>query len=172
MVYVKLIRNTYGNLAYLKQLHQYVFKGELRGIGGYGVNPFDTNLANSQMVFIKVCYGKVSSNPLIHIMISLDQCAQAAEKACEYADKFARYFKNKYQVIWAVHEKKRGVSRFHVHLIINSVSYVNGKMFHGDIGEMNAYSKYISKLTNQKVRFEFELKTSNGYSVAETSNDC
>ena len=160
MVYVKLIRNTYGDLTYIKQLHRYVFKNELRGIGGYGVNPFVIDLANLQMLFIKVCYGKESGNPLIHIIVSLDQCAQTIEKACEYADEFARYYKNKYQVIWAVHEKERGASRFHVHLIINSVSYVNGKMFHGDLSEMNAYSRYISKLTKQKVRYEFERKSS------------
>lgn len=160
MVYVKLIRNTYGDISYIKHLCKYVFKNDLRGVGGYGVNPYNPDLANTQMKFIKVCYGKESGNPLIHIMISLDECAETKEKACEFADKFARFYMDKYQVIWAVHEKERGTSRFHVHLILNSVSYVNGKMFHGDIGEMNAYSKYISKLTKRKVWFEFERKTS------------
>ena len=54
------------------------------------------------MRFIKVCYGKESGNPLIHIMISLDECAETKEKACEFANKFARYYMDKYQVIWAV----------------------------------------------------------------------
>lgn len=65
--------------------------------------------------------------------------------------------------------KEHGKSHFHVHLILNSVSYVNGKMFHGDIGEINAYSKYVSKLTKKKVWFEFERKTSDIYSTAETN---
>ena len=96
-------------------------------------------------------------------------CAETKENACEFADKFARYYMDNYQVIWAVHEKGHGKSRFHVHLILNSVSYVNGKMFHGDIGEINAYSKYVSKLTKRKVWFEFERKTSDIYSTAETN---
>ncbi|MBR3447785.1 MAG: relaxase/mobilization nuclease domain-containing protein [Oscillospiraceae bacterium] len=160
MVYVKVIRNTYADLSYIHNLCDYVFKDDLRGVGGYGVNPYHPDLADAQMRFIKVCYGKESGNPLIHMMISLDECAETKEKACEFANKFARYYMDKYQVIWAVHEKERGASRFHVHLILNSVSYVNGKMFHGDIGEMHAYNKYISKLTKRKVWFVFEGKTS------------
>lgn len=158
MVYVKLIRNTYGGLSYIKRLCRYVLKDDLRGIGGYGVNPYHPDMADAQMRYVKMYYGKESGNPLIHMMISLDECADTVEKACELADKFARYYMDRYQVIWAVHGKERGKSEFHVHLILNSVSYVNGKMFHGDIGEMHAYSRYISKHTKRKVRFEFERK--------------
>ena len=132
----------------------------MRGVGGYGLDPYDRDLAYSQMLFIIKWYGKESGNPLIHFMISLDKCTDTKEKVCEYADQFARYFKDKYQILWAVHEKGRGASEFHVHLILNSVSNVNGKMFHGDIGEINAYSKYISKITKRCVRSLFELKTS------------
>lgn len=158
MVYVKLIRNTYGGLSYIKSLCKYIFKDDLRGVGGYGVNPYNPDLANAQMRYVKICYDKESGNPLIHIMISLDECTETKEKACEFADKFARYYMDQYQVLWAVHQKERDKSHFHVHLILNSVSYVNGKMFHGDIGEMNAYCKYVAKLTTRKVWLAFEGK--------------
>lgn len=135
-------------------------KHDLCALGGYGVNPYDPDLAYTQMHYIKIYYGKESRNPLIHIMISLDDCAQTKEKACEFAEKFARYYKNDYQVLWALHGKERGSSKYHIHMILNSVSYVNGKMFHGDVGEMKKYCNFIAKTTHRKTYLEFERKTS------------
>ena len=158
MVYVKLIRNTYGGPNYLKNACGYIQSHDLCAVGGYGVNPYDPDLAYTQMSYIKIYYGKESGNPMIHIMISLDDCAKTKEKACEFADKFARYYMDWYQVIWAVHGKERGSSNLHIHMILKSVSYVNGKMFHGDVGEMKKYCNFVAKATQRKTFLEFENK--------------
>ena len=61
-------------------------------------------------------------------------------------------YKDRYQVIWCVHhkkEKKNGkhsASLFHAHIMINSVSYADGKMYSGNMSEIYKFREHIKKL--------------------------
>lgn len=68
----------------------------------------------------------------------------------------ASYFSDKFQVVWCIHKKlcskKYGgcASVYHAHFVMNSVSYINGKMFGGSNSEIYAFLEYIKKVTGDK----------------------
>ncbi|WP_295085826.1 hypothetical protein [Ruminococcus sp.] len=46
----------------------------------------------------------------------------------------------------------------HAHLVINSVSYLNGQMITTGYEEMYFFNEYVSEVTGQKCTFEFDNK--------------
>ena len=165
MVFVKLIRNTHGGLHYLKEICKYPSKAEkirsneLAAIGGYGVNPYDPDVAFNQMLKVKRYFSKEEKNPIIHYMISYDGTVDDAATACRYTIQLARYFQDQYQVIWAVHHKPHGKSLYHAHLVINPVCFRNGRMYHSDMGELRHFCGFVANVTHCKVRLEIEGHT-------------
>lgn len=158
MVYVKLIRNTYGGLQYLHNICLYparrdkMAREEVCGIGGFGINYLDPEAAYHQMFLIKAFYGKECSNPLIHYIVSYDSNVKDAGQACKATKQIAAYFKDKYQVLWGVHHVPHGCSDYHAHIILNSVSFVDGLMYHSDLGEIKRFCRCVEKVTGTKVK--------------------
>lgn len=68
----------------------------------------------------------------------------------------ASYFSDKFQIVWCIHKKpyskKYGgcASVYHAHFVMNSVSYINGKMFGGSNSEIYAFLDHIKKVTGDK----------------------
>lgn len=161
MVYVKLIRNTYGGTDYLRNCCVYPAKQskkdsrELCGYGTYGVDLINPENAYHQMRLIKIYYGKEFNNPLIHYIVSYDGCVKSADKACNVTQKISEYFTESYQLIWAVHHRPREESDYHAHIILNSVNYKNGMMYHSDIGEIKRFCYHVRKVTGRDNRFCF-----------------
>ena len=59
-------------------------------------------------------------------------------------------------MLWCVHEAERGCSYYHSHMIVNSVSYINGKMIHSGPHEMNAFARFVRQVTGQNCRWGFQ----------------
>lgn len=131
-------------------------KEERRGVGGYGVNPYNLHYAYKQMRLIRLYYNKESGNPLIHLIVSYDECVRNDEIAHDFTRKIASYLCGSYQVLWCVHEANHGDSQYHAHIVINSVSYQNGAMFHSGRKEMQQLCNHVAKVTGRKCRFDFE----------------
>ncbi len=159
MVAIMLIRNTEGGLDYLKRSCHYVDNGERAiMIGGLGVDLYNPEYIYDAMMKVKRYYGKESGNPLIHIVVSFDDCAKEPCSAIEFSRRIAGFYGTRFQTLWAVHYKPRGVSRYHVHLLLNSVSYVDGRMFHSGMIEMNAFAAFVRDVTGRKTTFRFVNK--------------
>jgi hypothetical protein len=157
MVILKIKRDTQGGLPYLRNAISYLEDDEKSLFtGGFGVTTAPIEETYRQMVAVRKYFGKVSGNPLIHFIISFDEKVQTADRAALLADQLILYFCNHYQVLWCVHFKQRGCSSFHVHIIINSVSYTNGKMYHSSAAEIEAFKQYAEFVLNTKVRWMFE----------------
>lgn len=149
---LKVIRHTDYEQDYLRNAEEYILYGEA-DIGCKGSPNTDINTAYIQMLGVKRYYGKTSGNPLFHFIVSYDSrniwsMDFAVRKTIQIAD----YFKDRYQVIWCVHhkkEKKNGkhsASLFHAHIMINSVSYADGKMYSGNMSEIYKFREHIKKL--------------------------
>lgn len=149
---LKVIRHTDYEQDYLRNAEEYILYGEA-DIGCKGSLNTDINTAYIQMLRVKRYYGKTSGNPLFHFVVSYDSrniwsMDFAVRKTIQIAD----YFKDRYQVIWCVHhkkEKKNGkhsASLFHAHIMINSVSYADGKMYSGNMSEIYKFREHIKKL--------------------------
>ncbi len=61
MAKVSVIRNTYGGPQYLQNALNYVSDSRAMYGGGYGVNPYDSNMAYAQMMAVRQYFGKVES---------------------------------------------------------------------------------------------------------------
>ncbi len=161
MITVITIRKLY-NLKednYLRNACKYVLDSRAIFSNGYGLSANSVQTAYEQMLAIKKYYGKTTGNQLMHLVISYDSSVTSKEQACALSCKLASYYKNEYQVLYCTHSKDRGCSGYHTHMIINSVSYRDGKMFISSIENMNQFCKYVSEVTGRKVKLYFEKNT-------------
>lgn len=158
MARIKVIRNTYGGTKYIQNALSYVTDERALNCGGYGVNPYNTTEAYNQMITTRSYFGKVSGNPLVHIIISYDNKVKDIDTASRYGQLCAEYFAQRFQVIYCTHEKDTLCGTLHTHIIINSVSYINGQMIQTGYDEMQQYCNYVSITIGQYTQFYFENK--------------
>lgn len=158
MAKIDVIRNTFGGVNYLQNAVNYVTDERALYGGGYGVNPYDSNTAYNQMMLTRQYFGKVSGNPLVHIVIAYDGSVRDIQTAARFGQQCAQYFACRFQVLYCTHYKDMGCSCFHTHIIINAVSYINGQMIQTGYDEMNAYCSFVTQVTGQKSWFYFDNK--------------
>ncbi|MDE5770565.1 MAG: relaxase/mobilization nuclease domain-containing protein [Ruminococcus sp.] len=164
---VKMKRDTEGDLYYLVNACKYLEDPErVLALGGYGVNPYNVESTVYQMIQVKKYFSKTSGNPLIHFIISYGTNVYDVETAAALSEKIASYFYDTYQTLWCLHEKERWhnermTSLYHTHIVINSVSYRNGRMYDGNPHEINQFCNYVSGVTGQPNRFYFGKKEEN-----------
>ena len=155
MIPVIVIRKHYKleNDTYLEHGCDYVLKkNKAIRPGGYGVSPYSLRDACEQMLAVKKYYGKTTGNQLIHLVVSYDDLVKTEEQACALTYKLASYYKDNYQMLFCTHEKDRFCPRYHyhMHMMINSVNYRNGKMFISSIENMNRFCEYVTEITGRR----------------------
>ena len=96
-VILKVIRHSGNYDDYLRNMVGYVTDYRAIMYGGYGVNYTDPNMAFSQMMQVKQYYCQTSTNPLIHLVASLDGTCDNEAFAIQAAPAIAAYFKDSYQ---------------------------------------------------------------------------
>lgn len=158
MAKIDIIKNTYGGLEYLNNALAYVSDGRALYKGGYGVNPYDYEDAYNQFVYTRQYFCKVSGNPLVHIVIAYNNQVKDLYTAAQYGNKCVQFFTPRFQLLYCTHEKDTTCGSFHTHIIINSVSYINGQMINTSFEEMKAFCDYVSQVTGQKCWFYFDNK--------------
>ena len=57
------------------------------------------------------------------------------------------YFKLGYQILWTVYRKERGDSIYQLHIIVNSVSFVDGKLYNSSPEELSRLCAHIQRFT-------------------------
>lgn len=102
MVIIKIILHSRSDLTYLQNMIGYVTDSRAIVRGCYGVNPFNPSIAYGQMITVKGYYNQMNSNPLVHIVVSLDGENDNEEVVAQIAPTIAAYFKDKYQLMWCV----------------------------------------------------------------------
>ena len=156
MVIMDVIRDTSGGLKYLRNACEYL-ENEEKSIytGGYGVTPYDLNQTYRQMVSVRQYYEKTSGNPLIHFIISFDEAVQTEADAILFTQNLASFFSSRYQVLYCVHYKPRGCSLYHAHIVINSVSFVDGLMYNSNVDEITRYANHVAETLSRRGRWVF-----------------
>lgn len=157
MVVVKVIRHPNTGSKYLENACKYPpKKEECIYIRGYGVDYHNLEYAYEQMMHVKEHFSKTSGNQLIHIIVSFGNTVYDDKTAIEMGEKIAVYYSGKYQLIWGIHKLTHGESMYHMHIIINSVSYIDGKMFDSYYNNMIYYCYYIEQVINDNFYLEFQ----------------
>lgn len=156
MVILKVTRHSERDSEYLLNALSYVEDRE-RAIcrGAYGVEPYTPAYSYHQMMAVKYYFSKTSGNPLIHFVVSYDDSVDDPFQAIDISKKLASIFAEEYQVVWCLHMVKRGHSRFHTHIVLNSVNYKNGMMYHSGPKELNDFAQYIRAVTGRSCRWTF-----------------
>ena len=121
--------------------------------GGANVCP---ELAYEQMMAVKRYFGKTSGNQLVHFVVSFNNSLYDEEEILGLGYRIAQYFGNRYQLVFGVHQRvshaRNGtVSSYkHLHIIMNSVSFVDGKMYADNKGDTYKFIDYLKNLTHDK----------------------
>lgn len=145
-------------------------KRDIKGIIDYVTNPNKTNellitgkdcspeTVVDEMEVVKEQHHKKDGTTYFHVIQSFSPNDNITpEKAHEVGVNFADYFKN-YQVLIATHIDKNHI---HNHLIVNSVSFENGKKVHmsnKDLEQLKGYSNFLCNHFNLQTT---QIKKSN-----------
>ena len=128
---------------------------ERKLIDGLNCSP---ETALEEFRFVKGQYGKNDGRSYYHIIQSFAPDDRLSpSKAHEIGLKLAEYFPD-YQVLVATHTN---TNYLHNHLILNSVSFKNGKKFHQSRDEMLRFKEYSNKLCQAEGLSVTEVKTRN-----------
>ena len=123
---------------------------------GYGVDCYKPIFALEQMRRIRKYFGKSTYNPLIHFIICFDECVMNKDEACNYTREIVTELAKKFQMCIAIHEKDRDYAHYHAHVVMNAVSYKDGKLFHSGFAELNEISRKVSDVTGRYCRLVIE----------------
>lgn len=123
-----------------------------------GVNEIDSNikfLADSFQA-VKTTYNKLEGQQVVHIVVGFEsKDIMNPTLAYIFADQFANYIGQRFQVIYGVHQGSDYSKYYlHVHLIINTISYVDGNRFYdrrGDYYDLGNVAKEIMPNTKWNV---------------------
>lgn len=157
MVIIKIKRDTYGSKTnYLEHALRYVGDPKKnKYLAGFGVDPYDLNNCYKQMQTVKEYYHKTGDNPMVHFIISFGDNVKKEWQAINKSYEIARAFKDEYQVLWCVHQKTRGDSKYHIHLIVNSVSLADGKLINTSPEFMENFKTYVGEIVGDECRYKF-----------------
>lgn len=151
----KVIRNTDSGLQYMYNALNYVIYGHTDYDKVYSINT-DIHDAYNQFFAVKRYFDKTSGNPLFHFIVVFNTRTtrydnfEHTERICR---SIADFFSNRYQIVWCIHEKRTSgrnggiASVYHAHFVMNSVSYVDGKMFGGSYAETYSFLEHIKRMT-------------------------
>ncbi|MBR6617249.1 MAG: relaxase/mobilization nuclease domain-containing protein [Oscillospiraceae bacterium] len=147
---LKIITKPDADGMYLENVVNYIVHGHSIITGGFNICP---ECALEQMQIVKNYYGKTGGNGLVHFIVSFNRNVYSIMYAEKSARKIAKYYADRYQILYAVHAEPRTNSRgevvnlLHVHLLMNSVSFVDGSEYQDNIKEAKKFAKHIAEMT-------------------------
>jgi len=158
MEIIKMIRGNVGDMEHLENLVDYISDDRKLNIGGNGVNYNTPYAVADQMMALKEYYEKEDNCAFIHAIVSYGEPNLTAEQACQYTKQIASYFEDEYQTLWCTHAADHGCSQYHMHMLINPVSYKDGKMMNTSQANYKDFEKHVQEVTGQKTDLKFGRK--------------
>ena len=93
---------------------------------------------------VAVQFGKTSGVQLRHLIIAFaPEDKVTPEKANRIGQVVASFFAKEYQAIYAVHED---TDTLHIHIVVNSVSYIDGHRYGGTKHEFYSFMNYMREV--------------------------
>ncbi len=152
----------------MRNVVDYVIRGHSDKDHSFSPN-VDLSEAYNQFYMVRQYFGKTSGNPVFHFIVSFSANSTWGDnykRAADFSRSIASYFADRYQVIGSVHKKHRYnkygncVSIYHAHILINSVSYVDGKMFAGNKSDIYSFSEHLKLVTGDEKWTEIKVSNS------------
>ena len=106
-----------------------------------GVNIFDLNNAAEEFILVKEYFGSTDGRQVRHIILSPDpKDLFVAPMLYELAMYICAYYGNRYQIFFSVHTDI--ASHYHIHFVMNTVSFIDGKKIHDTYKDQLHFRKY------------------------------
>lgn len=136
MSIMKMIKWSNPSRASLAELYEYICApSKTNGGMLIGTNSILSHLTVHEMDMVKQLYGKPGKRKWIHAVVSLtpDEKDRSSESYLTVANKIAKLIKG-FQCFYGVHTDTR---IRHIHLVFNSVSYLDGHKFSQSKADLN-----------------------------------
>ncbi len=145
MAFLKIVDNKYVSDTAVSNLVYYISNTiKTLGIymGGFGICELkDKEDVIYQFNKVKDFYGKNNGNRLRHFIVSFCGIEDFnPSQAYSVAMDIAKYYGMQYQVFFGVHMDKK---HLHIHFMMNTVSYVNGKRYAEGKEDFYMLKKYV-----------------------------
>lgn len=116
-------------------------------IGRLGVNPYNSEMMIQQMIAVKKMFHKEEGRQLRHIIVSFEKEWNVDPQTALYiAYDIARYYSNRYQICFGVHQNTDDI---HIHFVMNTVSFIDGKMYSGAFLELQQLKTHVSEVVHR-----------------------
>lgn len=139
----KALRNVFNYIVREKNCEEKTEVGYWRAFGSSGKN---IKKAARQFIQIQKIAGKASRKRIRHIFISLPGYVDDANVAKIIAEEVAGFIFEKYQVVYAVHEKE---GNLHIHFAVNPVSYVDYYKWHMSCKEFQEWKEKVTGIVKK-----------------------
>ena len=140
---LKHVNQDYTKPGVTHTLIKYVYS-HAHASGGLAVDP---NHAAEQMERYRKIWGKPDGQQVVHYVYALSEEESArivsTGRIIQLAYAICTYFADSYQIIFGVHRDER----WHIHFVMNSVSYVDGRRYPGRESDDQRLAAYIHALT-------------------------
>lgn len=144
MEIVKVVNEGYHYQRDLRNLIFYVTDAKKTGgmFFGIGVNPYHPQMMFDQMIAVKKAYGKEADGlrQVRHIIVGFQDQKVTSDLAFRVGYDIAGFYAGRYQVIYGIHQN---TDNLHIHFLINSVSYMDGRMFSGGWTELADFKYHV-----------------------------
>lgn len=148
---VKVINNGYEHPLALKGLIKYILtdkdtKGNTRYYDGCYINPENVE---REMMDVKQYFRKTQGRQARHFIVSFDDYVCMGRQADHLARQICEYYYNTFQIMYSVHED---TDNYHIHFVMNTVSWVDGHMFSEGPAELQQFKNYVNNPYNTFVK--------------------
>ena len=140
MSVLKMMNKPYNDNMALRNVVTYVLDPGYGFIGGYAVDAYN---AIAQMQYIKEIWYKNKGRRIRHFILSFDRSEYIEiDDALVLGYKICQYYQE-YQSVYGVHTD---TDNLHIHFAVNTVSFIDGKMYSGGMSDWYKLCKYIQSL--------------------------
>ena len=122
-------------------------------VGCYGVSYHNIDEFYHQMKCVQQYFGTNTNQEVIHLIVEYGDLVKDDKTACACSESCGEYFIKDYQVYYCTHQSI-GSDKYHTHLLVNPVSYKDGKIFDVDVKKENFWNISIISWLCRKFNFK------------------
>ncbi len=104
-----------------------------------------------QMQCVQRYFGIEEPLEMIHLVVDYGTLVKDDKTASAYSESCAEYFCRNHQICYCTHQDMQSL-RYHAHLLIDPIGYLDGKVLDVNLENMNRFCEYLSGLFRISVR--------------------
>ena len=146
MPIVKFVNKSYMKKTDMMNLLFYIVERAVY-VSGFGISTDLTESVFCEFEYAKRFWNKAEEGrrQVRHLVVIFENPKLSLDSVCEMAWKIAAIYGNRFQVFYGVH---MDTGYPHVHFAINTVSFIDGRMYSEGYADLQILKKHISIITH------------------------